>query len=263
MPAAKTVLYLRPVKSDRRTQGFGDNDVCAKTTAGGFPVRPFVLINKPASGACPPGYRDFYRLIGMNGHNGEDFGAYNREPTYHSGLFNGWALKPNDTDGGVAVVSDNPIVPCRAGCPAGTMHYVHLRYAHGTMAVAAGSHVKPGDLVQYAGNIGSGTGVHVHFSPKYCEKNGTVIHRDNGFSGAFDPGDDLENVFVLDYLRDHIAGTPTAATSTPPSPFAQLPTEIPKGASLDYLQRMSALLYALSVAIKRLQELGGGLMHMR
>ena len=63
----------RPVKSNHRTQMFGENKL--------------------------PWYKEW----GMRGHNGEDWRAYHGEPVYHSGDWDGIAYTETDKDGGIGV----------------------------------------------------------------------------------------------------------------------------------------------------------------
>lgn len=246
------MYFLRPIASDHNTQKFGEAGVCAQKRINGDLVRPFVIVNKRPDNTCPQGYTDFYKRIGMNGHNGGDWAAWSGEPTYHCALFPGLARMPIDdvghpsADAGIEVVSIDAVMECTAGCPKGTMHHIVMRYAHGTPAVAAGTRIETGDLVQRAGNIGSSSGVHVHWAPKWADANGKIIHRDNGFDGAFDYGPNFQNQFVLDYLHEHWHGDPKPL---PPTNI-DLPYRTP--VDLSTLDSMKKALFQASVFLSGL-----------
>lgn len=246
MPTSKLV-YLRPIKSNNLTQKFGENSTCAQLMPSNFPYRPYRIINKPGN-TCPVGYADFYRLIGMRGHNGMDFGAYHMEPVYHCGMYNGWMQTSHDQDGGlnVMVVSNEPLLPCTAGCPAGTMHYILTIYAHGGKAVGYEKlSVKPGQNIMLADNTGDSSGDHCHWAPKWCDEKGNQLHLDNGYNGAFDPAPWFTNTFILDYIAAQIA-TP------PPIPHPAMPITPPAPVVLTWQQWISKLLFGASLALQNL-----------
>ncbi len=184
-----TLQIFRPVQTDHLTQHFGDNQACAKRLPNGAPMRPYQIVNK-VNGVCPPGTEDFYKLIGMKGHNGQDQAAWHGEPGYHCALFSGWMQTAHDQDGGlnVMVVSNEPLVECFEGCPKGTTHYILMIYAHGEKCVGWDKKaINPGDNIMLCDNTGDSSGDHCHFAPKWCDEDGKQIHTDNGYSGAFDP----------------------------------------------------------------------------
>lgn len=239
---------FRPVQTDHLTQKFGDNQACARTTQGGAPIRPYKIVEK-VNGVCPSGSRDFYKLIGLKGHNGQDNAAWHGEPVYHCGLFSGWLSSSHDRDGGlnVMVVSDTAIMLCTEGCPAGTMHYILMIYAHGLKMVGYDKKlVGPGDNVMLADNSGDSSGDHCHWAPKWCNADGTQIHLDNGFSGAFSPGPYFQNIFILDYIKQELsaAGPVVPNPALPPTPPAPVPLS-----GLDLLYKT---LMALSLALQGL-----------
>lgn len=205
-PAAapfKLQIY-RPVETNKLTQHFGDNQACAKVYPTGAPYRPYQILDKLPNGTCPAGSVDFYKLINMKGHNGQDQAAWHGEPGYHSALFPGWLLSAHDQDNGlnVMVVSNEPLVPCTAGCAAGTIHYILMIYAHGSSMVGYDKKpVNPGDNIMLCDNTGDSSGDHCHFAPKWCDKDGVQLHQDNGYAGAFSPAPDYTNEFILDYLN--------------------------------------------------------------
>lgn len=231
----KILFFLRPIASNKLTQAFGANEVCAKTMVGGFPRRPYQLVNK-VNGVCPVGTLDFYKLQGEKGHNGMDWAAWHGEPSYHCGLYEGWLQSSHDRDKGlnIDVVSNVPLFLCtEKGCPTGTMHYIMIRYAHGSQMIGWDKKpVKAGDHIMIADNTGDSSGDHVHWAPKWCDKNGVQLHTDNGYSGAFDPTPMFQNTFIIDFLAAQAATTPNKP--------------IPAPVRLDLWQQLSRALFALS-----------------
>ena len=201
MPEDLQLEIYRPIKSNYQTQSFGENKACARVTASGRLARPVFIVNK-RGGVCTNGYGDFYKLIGMDGHNGDDFGSYKKEGVYHAANFEGVAKYDDDVEGGlgVDVVSRFPILRCtEPAC--GEIHYIKLRtWHHHSRIVANGATVKPGDLIALANSTGASSGHHVHTAPKWCDENGKGIHTNNGFYGAFTPDPYFKNVFILDEL---------------------------------------------------------------
>jgi hypothetical protein len=92
------VKIYRPVKTNNKSQAFGESKPCIKLI-GDRPIRPFEVITS-ASNTCPAGYTKFYPAIGMQGHNGEDWTAYHGEPVYFPVIADcEWATTEVDKDG--------------------------------------------------------------------------------------------------------------------------------------------------------------------
>lgn len=191
----------RSVKTNQLNQDFGESKACAKMSITGVPYQPFIIQTKIGF-TCPIGYRDFYALIGLNGHNGRDWAAYHGEPVYFADEFAGWMKTEHDRDGGLGVdiVSNEPIMKCmEPNC--GQMHYIKRRLWHGLSVVGYdGKKVQMGDLVMFADSTGASSGDHLHTALKWCDKDGNGIHTDNGYMGAF-PDPDPENRFVLEVIN--------------------------------------------------------------
>ena len=142
---------LRPLRTNRITQGFGENKV------------------------------PYYREAGMLGHNGIDFVCWRGEPMYHSGDFVGIAKTEVDMAGGIGVdiISKEPFEDG---------FHRKLRYWHLLkVAVYDGQEIRTGNLVGLGDNTGMSTGDHLHFGYKRCLKDGTAVNKDNGYYGGLDP----------------------------------------------------------------------------
>lgn len=122
-------------------------------------------------------FLDFYKKLGMAGHNGIDFRARTGCPVIaaHSGII---AFAGMDAGGGISV----EIITSTEGEGYKTIYY-HLKKIN----VAKGEGVKAGALIGWADNTGQyTTGDHLHFGLKQIY-NGETINRDNGYFGAIDP----------------------------------------------------------------------------
>jgi len=181
----------RPIKTNFKTQSFGENRACSK-----IGVRPFQV--KIRSGdTCPPGYENFYQALGLKGHNGEDWGTWHGEPIYFPVDAKAtWRAKSSaDNDGGlgVDVISDEPILD---------ESRVKFRFWHlKSVAVRDGDEVKFGQIIGYADSTGASSGDHLHWSMKKVDENGNTVGVYNGYYGAIDFSPYFENVFVLDVLQ--------------------------------------------------------------
>lgn len=128
---------------------------------------------------------DFYKKMGLKGHNGLDFEAKDGCPVYaaHSGIIT-WAGV--DGDGGISV----NIIASKEGKSFYTLYY-HLKKAE----VEVGNNVCAGQKIGEADNTGKyTTGEHLHFGLKET-LNGGTINLDNGYLGAIDP----TPYFVVNY----------------------------------------------------------------
>jgi len=136
-------------------------------------------------------FNNFYKEIGMKGHNGIDLFALDSTPVYasHDGrvTFAGY-----DGAGGLGVVirtleefADSE----------GTGYFWKTVYWHlkkDTLKVTGGQNVKAGDLIGLADNTGRSTGSHLHWGLKPIEKGEEDwiwwnAVQDNGYMGAVDP----------------------------------------------------------------------------
>ena len=192
---------FRPVRTNRINQRFGDDRACVRLVDG-LPVQPMEVINKTGL-SCPVGFGSLYRSLGLSGHNGQDNAAWHGEPVYHCADFIGIMTTEHDQDGGlgVDVISQEPVLKCTEnGCS--ETHYIKIRYWHGMSAVGYdGKVIKPGDEIMKADSSGASSGDHLHWAPKWCNKDGSPSHPFNGYRGCFSPTPYLNNdMFVCDEM---------------------------------------------------------------
>lgn len=163
----------RPVISNKITQNFGENKACVYQNG---------KITSKRNGVCPTGSVDFYKSIGMVGHNGTDIATWHGEPVFHAATFDGRMKIEKDFSGGIGVdvISLKPI---KVGDYEG---YVKCRYWHLKAPVGHdGKIVKMGETIGLADNTGASSGDHCHFNVKKCDKDGNTIEKYNGYNGAF------------------------------------------------------------------------------
>lgn len=189
----RTLQIFRPLLSSNLTQKFAENRACINSKG--------VIYGTKTT--CPSG-KSFYESIGMKGHNGNDISAIMGEEVYHSATFDGWLYHDRDEAGGIGVdvVSNEPIffafpippelyqtaTPHEQNGKFGFLHYIKIRNWHLSQAVGAEKkQVTCGTVVGLAGNTGASSGTHLHFAPKWCDKDGKGVASNNGYTGAFDP----------------------------------------------------------------------------
>lgn len=188
----------RPISSDWKTQEFGANQACIATKPWGGVRYPVHIISKRGN-ICPAGYTDFYKSIGMLGHNGEDWAAWEREPCYfpvslpEAGGW--WSTDASDSSGGIGVdvISKKPVTLN------GRTDHIKFRFWHLAEAIKD-TDVELGEIIGYCGNTGASSGTHLHWSVKWCDKDGTAKEKDNGYLGAWDFSAFYKDTFILDYL---------------------------------------------------------------
>lgn len=144
-----------------------------------LPVRD-IKINQPFGA----NYLDFYKKLGLKGHNGIDFKAKRgcKVLASHSGVVT-WAGK--DRQGGISVT----IEKTTKGNGYKTIYY-HLQETK----VKKGDRVGQGSIIGLADNTGKyTTGDHLHFGLKFIENNKTANYN-NGYRGAVDPAPYFEKL---------------------------------------------------------------------
>lgn len=194
MKKYQELVIFRPCISDRITQDWGENRACIRANGSVFGV---------PSGRCPG--QSVYESLGMKGHNGIDIAGPTGQDIYHAATFKGWWKADHDAKGGlgVDVVSYEPLffpgkIPAELKATAisytdqngkqGFLHYVKMRYWHLSHQVGHhGKEITIGTTIGLMGNTGISSGVHLHFSPKWCDKDGNGVAKNNGYFGAFDP----------------------------------------------------------------------------
>lgn len=210
----------RPVKTNRITQRFGENNACARVDDSGNAITPYQIVTK--SGAtCPSGYKGLYELLGMKGHAGIDFKASKREPIYFDIDIDGidWEAQPiySESGGyGVLIRSLQPVPLDKApDMPGATLNLVkrqyeanngavHLMRYYGHMDEAthlkSRQRVKFGDFVGLAGTSGASSGVHVHRHLVVCGPNTQnpffYLDGDSDYKGRIDETEWLKEDFA-------------------------------------------------------------------
>ncbi len=187
----------RPIKNSYKSQGFGENKAMAKLDSNGRAIQPYIIKAIPNTGV-PAGWTNFYNTMGMKGHNGEDWYAYDGMPLYFPVDYDGgwWSKNASDLDGGlgVDVISKNQIVID------GEKTYVKFRFWHLKEGYAMND-VKLGYLIGLCDNTGASSGSHLHWAMKPCDKEGNSTMKNNGYYGGVDFSPYYEDHFVLDVLE--------------------------------------------------------------
>ncbi|KKN05253.1 hypothetical protein LCGC14_1089240 [marine sediment metagenome] len=181
---------FRPILSDKLNQVFGESKACIDDRG---------KVTAKVNDKCISGSQSLYEKLGLKAHNGYDHRTWYGEPVYHSAEFNGWMKTEVDSAGGIGVdvVSNEPILKCtEPNC--NEIHYIKIRYWHGKEVIGFDrKEIREGDMIMLADNTGLSSGTHLHWSPKWCNKEGRGIHRNNGYYGAFDVTPYYDNEFVL------------------------------------------------------------------
>jgi len=120
---------------------------------------------------------DFYRKLGLNGHNGTDFKA--KDGCYCYASHAGKVLR-SETDGGGGKVIE---LLDEAG------HYKTVYYHLKDIIVEKGDYMQAGAIIATCDNTGIyTTGDHLHFGLKLMDdKNFNTLNYNNGFKGAVNP----------------------------------------------------------------------------
>lgn len=161
-----------------------------------FPKFHYVLKKMTVTQLFGKNKVDFYRKLGMIGHNGIDYRARIGTKTF-TAITGTVTLATTDVGGGKSVkVETEPVKIGNMFYKLETIHY-HLD----SYSVKRGDKVKAGDLIGKTGNTGRyTTGPHLHFGLKVVwSKDGKKWAKDygNGFRGAIDPEPFFENVEEL------------------------------------------------------------------
>lgn len=144
-----------------------------------------------------PNMLAFYNSIGLQGHNGWDFGTLNGTPFCFGGVDTGFVESVYwDYHGGnsLQIITDDG------------KKYYRLRFFHlKDITVKVGDVVQSGDLLGHTDNTGAGTtGPHLHYDIKEvvldANNNYQSINKDNGYAGCLDPQQFDTGIFIGDYM---------------------------------------------------------------
>ena len=184
----------RPLKTNYRTQAFGENKACVRFSS------PLKVVGKSFN-QCPANFVELYPAMGLKGHNGEDWACWYEEPIYFSTHIAGmtWHAKTEvDNAGGIGVdvISDKKFVFN------GKTDYIKFRFWHfKSTVVKDGDPVTLGQLLGYGDSTGMSSGNHLHWGIKWCEEDGRAKYSDNGYRGAWDFSPYMTNIFILDHFQ--------------------------------------------------------------
>ena len=184
----------RPLKTNYKTQGFGENLACVRFSS------PMKIVGK-WNNVCPVNFVEFYPAMGLKGHNGQDWACWGGEPLYFSTQIKGmtWHAKTEvDSVGGIGV----DVISDKKFTFNGKTDFIKFRFWHfKTAVVKTGDPVKLGQLLGYGDSTGMSGGNHLHWAVKWCDENGRAKYTDNGYRGAWDFCAYMENIFILDYFQ--------------------------------------------------------------
>lgn len=173
----------RPVLTNNCTQRFNENLAWVKCHPDGSMVQPLMVTKSPIK---PDGYQSLYRKSGLLGHPGIDWAAWRGEAVY---------FPVADTERWTctafpdALAQGNTVV-----CTNGAWE---LRFLHFSALAFQGTRpFEPGQMLGFAGDTGSASGVHVHMELAPIREGTGKVIPENGFRGNIDPGFFLQDAFV-------------------------------------------------------------------
>lgn len=151
----------------------------------------------------------FYRELGMLGHNGVDFRAYDGQSirAAHEGIV---TFTGEDGSGGLGVVVRTEQQYEYNGQEV-YFKSIYWHFKPNSFKVKAGDRVKVGDILALADNTGMSRGTHLHFGLKPVLKGEEDwawfnFEQNNGYFGAIDPNPYWnkyfaeDNVFILNTM---------------------------------------------------------------
>jgi murein DD-endopeptidase MepM/ murein hydrolase activator NlpD len=139
---------------------------------------------------------DFYKQMGLKGHNGIDIVTYHGQPLRapHDGIV---MYAGYDTSGGLGIELRTKQ---RYDYNGQTAYFKtilwHLKT--GSLLVKEGDEVKAGDLIGQCDNTGMSTGDHLHFGLKLLDDSFDTLNKDNGYMGAVNPAPVMSGFYAKD-----------------------------------------------------------------
>lgn len=196
-------LY-RPVTPFKLNQGFAANLPCVENR-NDIPLEKRSVVTGIDNNTCPIGYTKLYPILGMpKGHNGVDLQAVRWQGVYNAQDGVVIEVQTEEARGlGVSILTDAKYF-CNE---TGKQEFFVVRYWHLiSMNIHLGDKLVVGDLIGLADSTGYSSGDHLHFEVKPVEvvrREGVNIKtlnilQNNGFFGAVDPIQYMDNKFALD-----------------------------------------------------------------
>lgn len=146
-------------------------------------------------------YLDFYKNLGMKGHNGIDFkaGMGCKVLSAHDGIVSYCSIYNDGED-------NNPrekwMRHLEIQSLDKTFKTVYLHLLRFESNIQPGIKVNAGQVIGRADNTGKyTTGNHLHFGMKMIDVNGNTINYDNGYMGAIDPTPYFVEKYGKDWFR--------------------------------------------------------------
>lgn len=207
--------YYSPIKNTHISQKFAENKACR------YPNGRIIGKNRAE---CPGDSVDFYKSIGMLGHNGTDWSCPHRAIDYFnvdSDCYEWEAVYDADFGGGLGldVYSLAPVEIKNASKVVGKEAikyyidwydekeddlrcYIKRRGWHyDEYLVKNGERVWLGKPLARCGSTGASSNDHLHEGYKIVDKNRNTLDKNNGYYGAINLEFLRETEFVLDYLK--------------------------------------------------------------
>ena len=152
-------------------------------------------------GQCNYGVCDFYKSIGLKGHNGMDCAASHGQivRAAHDGVV---TFAGEDGSSGVGVVIRTHDKR-QYGLDGAYFKTIYWHLKKDGVKVKVGQSVKVGDVIALADNTGHSTGDHLHFGLKPVYKGEQDwewwnVAQENGYKGAIDPQQYFNGFFAKD-----------------------------------------------------------------
>lgn len=204
----------KPIRNSSISQHFGENRACKYPNG--------TIVGKRGN-LCPGNSVDFYKSIGMLGHNGTDWACPYRAVDYfnveadtkwearYDGDFAGglgldiYSLSPIEIKNASKILGQEALAYYKEKgwydeVEDDCLCYIKRRGWHyDQFLVKDGEEVWVGKALAHCDSTGSSSNDHLHENYKIVDENRNSLDKDNGYFGAFKLP--FSNEFVLDYLK--------------------------------------------------------------